>query len=209
MIYSEKFVWLHFPKCAGTKVEQLFRKYFSTQDRLVQDRVNAKLDPTIAWHDSIDDREARDRGFVLGERIVICSFRRLPSWLESRYNFEAERSPHLAHRPELLLEGKFLEARGVESHADVYSKKYLPDRILQSGKVRFLRTEYFESDFKRIFADFVDVSRIPDWEFKERLNSSKGCCLPARVRDQLYDGRGTVYDKCPHWRSIDEIAYGV
>ena len=137
MIYSDNFLWLHFPKCAGTKIEHLFSKYYSHDRGIYQDIVDPSLHPDASWHDSIADREARDQAFSLGERIVICSFRRLPTWLQSRYSFEHGRSPQLDHRPELLLEGKFLEPNGVVNHADLYAKKYLPEGILYSGKVRF------------------------------------------------------------------------
>src|SRR5436190_17091988 len=106
MIYHQKFVWLHFPKCAGSKIEQLFGTYFSNEKSLVQDVIKPESDFTVSWHDAVSDREARDPTFKLGERFVICSFRKLPYWLESRYNFEAQRNPHLPHRPELLPEGK-------------------------------------------------------------------------------------------------------
>lgn len=29
MIIGKEFVWLHFPKCAGTKIEKIFETYFS------------------------------------------------------------------------------------------------------------------------------------------------------------------------------------
>ena len=208
MIYTKEFVWLHFPKCAGTKVEQLFKKYFYKREGLFQDAVGLANDPSIAWHDSIADREARDPGFSLGTRTVICSFRKLPFWLESRYNFEAQRSPDLSHRPDLLLEGKFLEADGFENHADNYVKKYLPQHILESGNVRFLRTEFFESDFKSIFGDFLDISQILDGEFKRKVNASKRC-VPANVREQLYGAPEKIYKNCPYWRVVDGMVYGI
>src|SRR5215211_1142207 len=116
MIYADDFVWLHFPKCAGTKIERLFKTYYSSDKRIFQDTVDPKIDPQATWHDSVSDREKRNPHFTLGKRIIICSFRRLPSWLESRYSFEVQRSPELNHRPELLLEGKFLEHGGYQNH---------------------------------------------------------------------------------------------
>jgi hypothetical protein len=206
MIYSENFVWLHFPRCAGTKIEQLFRKYYSHDKRISQDIVDPKLDQFISWHDSIAEREARDRAFSLADRVVICSFRQLPAWLESRYNFEHNRSPHLNHQPEQLLDGKFLEQDGGVSQADWYAKKYLPEAILYLGKVRFIRTEYFEFDFKLVFREFLDVSRIPDWEFSDKVNVSSSA-LPIDIRKRIFDGQG-VYANCPYWKIVEDVAYG-
>ena len=207
MIYSREFVWIHFPKCAGTTIEYLFEEYLSKNKNLFQDPVGIEEDPSIAWHDSIAQREARDSRFRLGKRIVIFPFRRLPSWLESRYSFEFKRSSHLPHRPELLLEGKFLESDGAEGYADDYARKYMPRQILESGSVRFLRTEFFEADFKAVFGEFVDISRIPEREFKRKVNASEPC-LPESVRRQLYDEAKKVYDNCPYWRALEEAAYG-
>ena len=144
MIYNQDFIWLHFPKCAGTKVAEIIRNYFSKTEGLFQDPVGVAADPTIAWHDAVSDRMSKDPGFDPGQRTIITSFRRLLPWLISRYNFEVQRSPHLDHRPELLLEGKFLEANGRIGHTDGYIRKYLSDSVLQAGRVEFIRTEYFE-----------------------------------------------------------------
>jgi hypothetical protein len=207
VIYTDEFVWLHFPKCAGTKIEHLFGKYFSKEEGLFQDPVGLAKDPSIAWHDSIAEREARRPEFRLGGRTVICSFRRLPSWLESRYSFECRRSPDLEHRPELLLEGRFLERSGLASHADDYAQRYLPRQIINSGNVRFLRTEFFAADFKAIFGEFLDILRIPDKEFRRKLNASQRC-LSENARQQLYDASAKIYDNCPYWRWLEEMAYG-
>lgn len=206
MIYSEKFVWLHFPKCAGTKIEVLFKKYYSSDKRIIQDPFDPQIDPLATWHDSISDRETRDPTFILGDRVVICSFRKLPSWLESRYSFELQRSPQLKRRPELLLEGKFLEPDGNEIHADFYARKYVPEQILTSGKLRFIRTEHFASDFKSIFGEFLDIAIIPNWEFRYRVNSSQSA-IPNVMRKRLLKTQQELYKKCPYWRRVEAIAY--
>lgn len=206
MIYTDQFVWLHFPRCAGTKIEQLFARYYSHDSRVFQDLVDPKGDPDLSWHDSIADREARDEFFTIGDRAIICPFRRLPAWLESRYSFEYHRSPHINHQPDQLLEGKFLEQNGRVSQADWYARKYLPEAILYSGKVRFIRTEYFERDFKLAFGEFLDISYIPDMEFRLRVNESRKA-LPSRIIKKLYR-TPEVYDKCPYWKIVEDIAYG-
>ena len=206
MIYSDDFVWLHFPKCAGVKIETLFRTYFSSDKRIFQDVVDPVKDPLGTWHDSISDRQKRDPNFILGDRVIICSFRRLPTWLESRYSFEFQRSPHLGHRPELLLAGEFLEQGGKQHHADRYAKKYIPEVILRSNKIRFIRTEYFEDDFKRVFGEFLDVTIIPEWEFSKKENVSQSV-VPEKIRQELFQNPQRVYKKCPYWKAVESIAY--
>jgi hypothetical protein len=206
MIYSDDFVWLHFPKCAGVKIENLFRTYYASDKRIFQDTVDPIIDPLASWHDSILDREVRDPKFNLGSRVIICSFRRLPAWLESRYSFEVQRSPQLSHRPELLLEGKFLERKGAQNHADVYAKKYIPEAVLMSRKIRFIRTEHFESDFKHIFGEFLDVSVIPEWEFSKKVNVSESS-VPIEIRNELFRNQKKVYEKCPYWKTVEKFAY--
>ncbi len=73
MIYTDKFVWIHLPKCAGSKTEQLFKKYYSGEDGVFQDIVNPDIDPEISWHDTIAEREARDVDFKLGSRTYVNS----------------------------------------------------------------------------------------------------------------------------------------
>jgi hypothetical protein len=205
MIYSDDFVWLHFPKCAGVKIEQLFEKYFSNENQIVQDIIDPALFKKISWHDSVADREARDPSFSLGERIVICSFRKLPSWLISRYSFEYHRSPNLNHRPELLIEGRFLEQGGSLNHADNYVRKYLPEKILNSDKLRFIRTEYFEHDFKLVFGEFLDISVIPDWEYQKKVNVSR-LVVPEVIRNELIESE-EVYTHCPYWKLVEGFFY--
>lgn len=206
MIYNDEFIWLHFPKCAGSKIETLFKKYFSDIESLHQDIFTLEDDPTISWHDSISQREERDVNFSLNDRTIICPFRRLPSWLESRYSFEYNRSPNLAHDPNSILKGMFLEQNGRVNNADYYAKKYLPLSILDSAKIRFIRTEFFELDFKSVFGDYLDLSEIPEIEYQQRVNSSKKN-IPDSVITQLYTQKETLYNNCPYWQMIEKMAY--
>lgn len=206
MIYSDDFVWLHFPKCAGTKIENIFLKYFLEQDEIIQDLVGIKKDPLIKWHDSISVREKRDLSFKLGERVIIFPIRKLPSWLESRYNFEVNRNPHLSHEPELLLKGNFLESNGYMNQADCFIKSFLPESVLDSTQLKFIRMEYFEMDFKNIFGKYIDLSKIPDKEYSQKVNTSQNY-IPERIRRELRDSKNNVYDYCPYWKKVEELAY--
>lgn len=208
MIYNNDFVWLHFPKCAGTKTERIFARYFSSRDDIHQDIVNPALDPKASWHHSLAERERHDKSFVTGDRLVICAIRRLPAWLESRYNFEVARSPQLNHQPERLLTGHFLHANGSEGHADNVARRYLPDALLVSPRLVFIRTETFEADFRRVFAPFVDVNCIPPEEFAQRENAAPNV-LPAEFRAHLRapESLAVLYGACPLWARVEALAY--
>ncbi len=199
MIYNDEFVWLHFPKCAGTRIEQLFRKYFPNEPGLHLDPVDAD-NPEVPWHDTIADRETRDPSWKLGNRKIIFPIRRLPDWLQSRYNFEAKRSPHLDHRSELLLEGRFLEESGKENNSEGYIKHYLPAKYLQ--QVEFLRVEHFSSDFRAIFGKLLDISKIPVRELSRKTNTSKSY-LPESIITRLDE----AYGKSPYWSKVESLAY--
>lgn len=207
MIYNDKFIWLHFPKCAGTKVESLFRKYYSDVPGLIQDVVDPKNDTAASWHDSISTRLKRNPEFTLGNKEIICPIRKLPSWLVSRYNFECARSPELNHKPELLLTGRFMEASGELNHADVYIQNYLPQSLLDKGRVSFLRVENFELDFNELFGKYIDLSLIPKEEYAQRENPSKSY-LPQDIVHEILTSQ-EVYTNCPKWTSVEKLAYSV
>jgi hypothetical protein len=206
MIWNQDFVWIHFPKCAGTRTASLFRRYIHDRPDIHQDIEDIALDPRASWHDSLAQRERRDPSFVTGTRQVICPIRRLPGWLESRYNFEVARNPQLDHRPERLLTGRFLHASGSEGHADAVLRRYLPPALLAAGRVVFLRTEFFADDFRRVFAPFVDVERIPQEEFAVRENAAPGR-LPPEIRQCLWHDNDALYEHCPRWREVERLAY--
>ncbi|WP_139558380.1 hypothetical protein [Methylotetracoccus oryzae] len=207
MIWSDDFVWLHFPKCAGTKTENLFRRYYRDLLHIHQDPVDIALDPSASWHHSLAEREHRSPGFATGNRLVICPIRRLPGWLESRYNFEVARTPHLDHRPTRLLTGRFLHANGEEGHAENVARRYLPDPLLASPRLTFIRTESFEADFRRVFAPFLDLDRIPAAEFGVFENAAPDR-LPPGIRQRLWHDNVSLYAECPRWRRIEQLAYG-
>jgi hypothetical protein len=204
MIYSNNFIWLHFPKCAGSKVESIFLKYFSENKNIYQDIIDINIYSRSVWHDSIADRIRWCHKFVYNDQTVICSFRKLNDWLASRYAYEVKRSPALNHQPELLLQGKFLESDGRISEADYYAKYYLPEEILNSKKIKFIRNEFFEDDFNKIFSEFIDVSLIPKEEFTTRVNSSNSA-ITKKIKSKL--DQENIYDKCPYWRKVENMAY--
>ncbi len=204
MIYNNKFIWLHFPKVAGTKIEEIFKKYYSEDSSIYQDNVGIlRYDNTAPWHDTIDQRKKYDENFSVGDRTVIVCIRKLSGWLKSRYNFEYKRTPGLPHNPNLLLEGKFLEATGFLNNSDQYIANYLPPSLFKHN-VEFIRMENFEHDLKKIFSKFIDVSIIPDDEFFKKSNTSENF-LPQEILQQLKVNDFSLTS--PKWFKLEKKIY--
>jgi len=127
--------------------------------------------------------------------------------LESKYAYVGQKSPVLSHSPELLMEGKFLEGNGKINHADRCIKRWLPESILNSPNLKFIRTENFKSDFKKVFGDYLDISRIPEWEYKQKVNTSTSL-LQDEIKKELYSRKKRLYEKCPLWSQAENLAYG-
>jgi hypothetical protein len=202
MIYSDEFIWIHFPKNAGTKIEHLFEIHYGDEN-IFQDELLDGAEPI--WHDTIDDRSRRDSKFSVKNKDIIVCTRKLPSWLVSRFNFECTRTPELIHRPELLLDGKFLESNGFLNHADSYIEQYLP-KATPKNKVRYIKVENFAEDFKNIFGDYVDVSKIPSVELEARSNESRNI-VSDEIKFELNNST-SLYEKCPLWKEMENLVYG-
>jgi hypothetical protein len=208
MIYNQDFVWIHFPKAAGTKIESIFKRYFTSDSRIHQDQVGEQFDPLIKWHDSIADRQKRDPAFTLGKRRLIVCTRRLPAWLKSRFYFEVSRSPQLRHNPELLLSGKFHQITGNINHADNVIRRWIPAELRQTHPcLSYLRTEDFANDFKTVFGQFLDISKISRAELEERVNISNptgNYNVDALIAENI----NSIYKACPLWSELEIAVYG-
>lgn len=203
MIVGEKFIWLHFPKNAGTKIENIFRKYIQ-HTSIVQDNLDLR---DGHWHDSIIERNHKNLKFSSASKKIIVCVRKLQPWLISRYNFEVMRSPQLGHDYTRLLRGLFLEESGFENHADYYIDKYMPDLQLNIDNYEFIRIENFELDFMSVFSKYIDVESIPRSEFKNKENSSK-MFIPEEFIHHMSSNIQDVYNSCPLWSKMEKLVYG-
>jgi hypothetical protein len=201
MIQHPNFIFLHFPKMAGTKIEQIFKDYFLDIPGLIMDPVD---DGPPTWHDSISDRQARDRLFGVRDRVIVTGFRRLPGWLASRAAFESQRSG-IPWREDLIRGAQFLEADGdTVGHADLYARHWLPPGMVARERVQFIRLESFEPDFRQVLGQWLPVQRVPGAALRSRSNATEGDPALARA---IYDGRQPIYNACPWWRVLESKAY--
>lgn len=151
MIVGPDFVWLHFPKCAGTTLDLALRDLLAGRPGIQFDRIDEQ---SGRWHHSIAERRAEDSRFNVAGKKIICCIRRLPSWLISRTMFEMSRNEHLIPSRDMIAEGRFFAGIGnAVNQADEYVGLYYPDVH------QWLRTEYLASDVARAFGlDVADVS---------------------------------------------------
>lgn len=197
MIIGENFIWLHFPKCAGTFTEKLLRQH------VVED-VRIKFDPidpdNIIWHQNVSKREEATK-VDLSSKEIICNFRRLPSWIISRTVYEEKRSGNVAPK-ELYFTGNFLKVNGEQSNADNMIRRYTTRKVNH-----WIRVEYLEEDFINVFSKFI--------KFKLPIHSS---CFNSKVNSTgwgndihnwfSHNDLIKLYNSCPLWTKFELEIYG-
>lgn len=118
------------------------------------------------------------------------------------------RSPQLRHNPEWLLSGKFLLRNGDIGHADNVIRRWIPAELRQAHpSLSFLRVEDFANDFKTIFGQYLDISKISKAELEERENTSH----PSRQYDidkLIAENLDSIYEAFPLWSELETAVYG-
>jgi hypothetical protein len=143
VIIGKKFVWLHFPKCAGHTVEQALRSVLRRDREAAFDAPDRE-----GWHESLSARRSQEADAPCSGRTVICGFRRLPYWMLSRAHYEASRPPYHCVTRAMLCRGEFFHRNGLAGKADDYALYYG-----KSDVERWIRTEHLAEDFERAFGD--------------------------------------------------------
>lgn len=152
MIVGRGFIWLHFPKCAGTETEAILRRHFGHDPAFAFDTV---APGRINWHHGIAERH-QATGFDPGGRAVICNLRRLPSWLLSRVHAGLARTPEHKVTREMLLQGRFPRHDGHMLSADALMRRYTAHPVSH-----WIRTEYFIEDFAGAFGRYLRLDGVP------------------------------------------------
>jgi hypothetical protein len=190
MIIHPQFVYVHFPKTGGMKMRDLLATIPGAEE------------VASHHHDSIEARIERDPGFRVGDRTVVVGFRRLPSWLHSRYSFERQRSPHLPHDPQRLAEGWFLEADGQEGFADFYARQWASPWLVENHRVLFVRQEHFAADFMAAFGEHLPEGWQGD--LSARTNRSEHDDEAAAV---IRSNTDQIYERCTYWAHLEDNLY--
>lgn len=197
MIIGEKFVWLHFPKCAGTFTERLIKQYISKEQEIRFDNIDPE---NIIWHQNIIQRE-RLTGEKLTNKDIICNFRRLPSWIISRTQYEKKMSGKNTPK-ELYIRGLFYEGDGTITSADTYLEIYTSCKI-----DHWIRIENIEYDFFKHFAKYLSLKKeIYQYDFKQKYNTSE---WDGNI-DSFFNNKELelLYNSCPKWADLELQLYG-
>jgi hypothetical protein len=190
MIEHERFIYVHFPKTAGMKLGEILSS------------IPGAVRNPEHHHYSIEDRQRADPNWEVGDRMVVVGFRRLPSWLLSRYSFEAYRSPERNHDPHLLQTGRFTEENGEQGYADWYAMQWISPEVYKRHNVKFLRQESLAQDFQTVFSDIIDTNTI---DLRSKVNSAKPDIEGASI---VALNQKKIYRNCPYWAGLEFIVYG-
>ena len=200
MVISDDFIWLHFPKTAGTSTEKVLRKLFGKVKTVHFDKIDHHH---IIWHHTIAKRRAHDPDFSPSGKKLICGFRRLPHWLLSRIYFEYSRNPQRIVTRDMLLRGQFFEAKGDLNNADVYARRYSPD------VTHWIRTEHLVDDF---YAVFGPLSGVKQPRIEKYFAKGKNRTKVNYIKDiQFYFSAAELaqlYACNPLWARIEQEIYG-
>jgi hypothetical protein len=197
MIIGETFVWLHFPKCAGSFTENTLKKYFHSDPNISFD----PIDPlNVIWHQNIAQRE-KSQHIDLSGKSIICNFRRLPYWIISRIRYEAARSGQSVPR-EMYIEGEFFMVDGKKSSAEKVLEKFTEREVKH-----WIRVEYLETDFYQAFSNFLDVRTVvKSSDFNEKINAAESV---SHLDKWLNENEiGQLYESNPKWACLEKKLYG-
>src|SRR6266568_4446760 len=96
MIVGPRFIWLHFPKCAGSTVANVLHSLAADRSDVHCDKVVATSDLSqVIWHQNVRERRKWDTTFVSDGKEIVANFRRLPDWVLSKIHFAARLVPQL------------------------------------------------------------------------------------------------------------------
>ncbi|MDE0591039.1 hypothetical protein OU789_13960 [Halocynthiibacter sp. C4] len=193
MIIHEDWIWLHFPKCAGTYIENSLRSNFGEGNAKFD-----KIDPEgeVIWHHSLSQRKAFDPTFEPNGKRVISAFRRLPTWLLSRIHFELSRPPNHVTSRSMFEQGKFYENTGYINQADALLSFFEPAKITD-----WLRQENLEADLKNVFGDTFKIS-------KKRRNITKSDYVKQLDFWFTSTQLNALYAANPLWAELEAQLYG-
>ncbi|RUX09709.1 MULTISPECIES: hypothetical protein [unclassified Mesorhizobium] len=195
MIIGPDFIWLHFPKCAGTTLELALRDLLKGRPAIEFDDID---DTTGRWHHTIAERQKADPSFdPSGKRVFAC-IRRLPSWIVSMATFEATRNEHLVATREMIVRGRCFDGTYVNC-ADDYMDLFNMDVH------HWIRTEYLAGDVAKAFD-------LPQADVADALLRYKSNVTPPYVRNTGFwftdEDLDTLYSNNPLWASVEDRVYG-
>ncbi len=197
MIIGESFVWIHFPKCAGTTTTVVLLENFATDPTVEFDATDTG---DALWHETVREREQRKQ-ISLDGKDVLANTRRLPAFVVSKIQFTQALNPKIQHTREHYLTGRFFEADGFESSADFLLGHYDADRVSH-----WLRTEHLKDDFVSVFSRYLDLDGKNLSTFSDHINS-----MPYDrdiVKWYSREEMAELYRLNRRWSAVERRVYG-
>jgi glycosyltransferase involved in cell wall biosynthesis len=204
MIVGPRFIWLHFPKCAGSTVELALRRLAAGREDVSCDPVITTSDlRQVTWHQNLRQRRERDRSLATEGKEIIANFRRLPDWILSRTHFAAQLLPDAVPTRQMLTAGRFYEADGSVKSADEELELYREEPV-----ARWIRAEHLIEDFEQAFGAHFDLSSGVHREIlKGRVNAADNY-----IRDIGFHFTSKELERLyllnPAWAALESKLYG-
>ena len=197
MIIGKSFIWLHFPKAAGTTTESALLQNFNGDPSIVFDETGQGMP---IWHETIEERERRTGASLAGKDLV-ANIRRLPAYIVSKVHYTESLNPEIRHTREHLLTGRFMEADGWKNSADALLEHYDYTSISH-----WLRTENLKEDFVSVFGQYLDLTGKDFSALSRQMNSNDY----SRDLAKWYSRREMkrLYRKNPLWAKLERRVYG-
>lgn len=195
MIITDKFVWVHLPKCAGDKTRMVLDKAF--RGKILYQS------PTGKEHEGVIPE-----GFVLGDKEIVINFRKLPSFLISKsihhYRYDAYPTKLIYNEQELLdlvKQGKTIQPPKQIITADLVLNGFT--KILHSGnKVTYIRQEFYEKDMRK----FLNRFKIGPADLKSKHSLRRFYDLLSEDNLNEEDIKN-IYEKNPNWSKLEKRIY--
>lgn len=204
MIISDKFIWMHVGKAAGTTTRAMFYILKGTVDSNINMNEKGYLP-----HDNIYKRttfyenEFKYSSDYLNSLDKILNIRRLPSYILSRSG-HAERSHQTSPDKKHMLRGFTEGYSNINHHADAVLNYYI-----EGAKPKYwLRTEYINEDFITCMKNYYSlddriIQRLSA-EYKNKNTSYNKDVFQFFTKAELKE----IYSKCPLWAYYEQKLYG-
>lgn len=204
MIVAPTWIWLHFPKCAGSAAEKILRDIYGSDPTVRFDDVGPGK--PVIWHQSIKQRMALDPEFEPSGRRVVANIRRLPNWILSRIHFEVQRSGlDGSVSRNALVQGRFRN-RHKPGNSKLMRLVSADEQLMQFAPAvtDWVRSEELIPDLARTLG--FDSAKVA--ERRERVNAGRieyirdlSFWFTPRELDRLYQSN-------PAWAELERKVYG-
>jgi len=204
MIVAPTWIWLHFPKCAGSAAEKILRDIYGSDPTVRFDAVGPGK--PVIWHQSIKQRMASDPAFDPSGRRVVANIRRLPNWILSRVHFEVQRSGlNGSVSRNALVQGRFRN-RKTPGNSKQMRLVSADEQLAQFAPAvtDWVRSEEMIPDLARVLG--FDSTKVA--ERRERVNAGQieyirdlSFWFTPRELDRLYQSN-------PVWAELERKVYG-